>query len=208
MEIDLSQYITHIYSKFPILSQYSNPWQLTASLSEIIETLISELPTKEYHIQKSVAIHHSAQVEENVVLKEHTVIMKDCVVKSGAYLRSGALICEGAQVGANCEIKQSIIFEKSRIAHLNYVGNSIIGEDVNMEAGSVLANHFNERDDKTIHAMIGSKTHKTSTNKFGSLIGDRSRIGANAVLNPGTILAPKSIVGRLCHIDQISQHKK
>ena len=46
------------------------------------------------------------------------------------------------------EIKAELIFARSAAAHRNYVGDSIIGQDVNLEAGAVLANHFNERTDK------------------------------------------------------------
>jgi acetyltransferase-like isoleucine patch superfamily enzyme len=66
----------------------------------------------------------------------------------------------------------------------------------------VIANHRNERKEKEIRAAIGGKQRRTGVEKFGALVGDRSRIGAHAVLAPGTILRPDSIVARLALIDQ------
>lgn len=106
------------------------------------------------------------------------------------------------KIGPGCEIKQSILFDNTAIAHFNYVGNSIIGHHTNFEAGSICANHFNERQDKRIFITYKNELLDTKTEKFGSLVGDHSKIGANAVLSPGTILDKNSIVKRLELIEQ------
>jgi NDP-sugar pyrophosphorylase family protein len=187
----------------PLLKEYQQPWAITNDMKAIIEKLIPMLSKGDYHINGHVAIHKKAVVEEHVVLKDHIIIEEGSIIKSGSYIRVGVYIGKGVSVGANCEIKQSLIFKDSRIAHLNYVGNSIIGEDVNLEAGAVLANHFNEREDKNIVVLIDGRRVSTGATKFGSLLGDHCRIGANAVLNPGTILDSHSIVERLTHVNQL-----
>jgi UDP-N-acetylglucosamine diphosphorylase / glucose-1-phosphate thymidylyltransferase / UDP-N-acetylgalactosamine diphosphorylase / glucosamine-1-phosphate N-acetyltransferase / galactosamine-1-phosphate N-acetyltransferase len=68
----------------------------------------------------------------------------------------------------------------------------------------VLANHFNERTDKQISVRINGTVIATGLTKFGALIGDGSRIGANAVTSPGTLLPPGSVVSRLGLVDQSS----
>jgi UDP-N-acetylglucosamine diphosphorylase / glucose-1-phosphate thymidylyltransferase / UDP-N-acetylgalactosamine diphosphorylase / glucosamine-1-phosphate N-acetyltransferase / galactosamine-1-phosphate N-acetyltransferase len=70
----------------------------------------------------------------------------------------------------------------------------------------VLANHFNERDQKAISLLIGGRIVATGVEKFGALVGDGSRIGANAVTTPGTLLPPRSVVGRLALVDQVRDH--
>ena len=90
----------------------------------------------------------------------------------------------------------------SALAHFNFVGDSLIGSYVNMEAGSIIANHYNERLDKTIYVMLNKKKMKIEVTKFGALVGDHSKIGANAVLSPGTILLPESVIKRLELIEQ------
>ena len=90
----------------------------------------------------------------------------------------------------------------SSIAHFNFIGDSIIGCSVNFEAGSHTANRYNERSDKTIWVTNQFQKINTISEKFGALIGDHSKIGANAILSPGTILAKNSIVKRLELIEQ------
>jgi len=60
----------------------------------------------------------------------------------------------------------------------------------------------NERPDQKIAIHIGGESIPTGVLKFGALIGDHSRIGANAVLSPGTVLPPHTVVARLGLIDQ------
>jgi len=203
--MDLSKYIKNIYSKFPYAKQYENPWDVISNLNQIIESIQSQLPKSEFKIKNGIAIHHLAIIENNVTLKKNTIIGEKSIIKSGAYLRSGVYIGKSVSIGANCEIKQSIIFDKSRIAHLNYIGNSILGEDINIEAGAILANHFNEKKENKIQVVIDNSIIDTYVTKFGSLIGDQSRVGANSVLNPGTILKSNSIVGRLVHVNQLHE---
>lgn len=205
--MNISGYIKKFYSEFPKLRGYGNPWTITSDMVKLITLFLTELPASEFDIKNNIAIHKSATIEENVIIKEYSIIREKSIVKSGAYIRNGVYIGKEVLIGANCEVKQSIIFDKSRIAHLNYVGNSIIGEDVNLEAGAILANHFNERENKRIFVNIENSIIDTNSTKFGSLVGDNSRIGANAVLNPGTILNCNSVVGRLVHIDQITSRK-
>lgn len=201
--MDLSQYIANCYTALPLLREYENPWDVTNSLAAIIRDTIQQLSTAEFHISNTIAIHKNAVVESTVTIKEYTIIEDGAIVKAGAYLRDGVYLGRGVSVGANCEIKQSLIFNISRIAHLNYVGNSIIGRDVNIEAGAVLANHFNERENKEIEVLINGKRVTTKATKFGSLLADGCRIGANAVLNPGTVLQKNTVVDRLTHLDQL-----
>lgn len=201
--MNLPSYIKNCYSEIPNLMGYEYPWDIITDLNQIINSIQNKLSRSEFNIKNGIAVHKSAIVENNVTLKENTIIRENSIIKSGAYIRGGVYIGKGVNIGANSEVKQSIIFNKSRIAHLNYVGNSIIGEDVNMEAGSVLANHFNEFKNKKIQVRIDDEILDTDVTKFGSLIGDGSRIGANAVLNPGTILKMKSIISRLKHVDQL-----
>ncbi|MGB5275182.1 MAG: DapH/DapD/GlmU-related protein [Flavobacteriaceae bacterium] len=206
--MQLADLIQDCYLEMPFLENLGKPWHIIADLESIIAAQIATLSKDEFHFQDHIAVHKTALVEDGAVLKPHVIIGKNCTVKAGAYLRNGVYLSHNVAIGANCEIKQSIIFSESRTAHLNYVGNSIIGSDVNLEAGAVIANHFNEYRDRTIKLNYQDMIIDTQSLKFGAIIGDRSRIGANAVLNPGTVLAQNTIVGRLVHIDQMRDQKE
>lgn len=160
----------------------------------------------DYIIKGSVAIHKSAIVEEHVIMKGPVIISANSFIGAHAYLRGGVFLGEHVSIGPGCEVKSSFIMPQSALAHFNFVGDSIIGSQVNMEAGSIIANHHNDREDKVIVVNINGKINKTDVEKFGALVGDHSKIGANAVLSPGTILTPKSIVGRLELVNQTNVH--
>ena len=180
----------------------SEPWNITNDLKTIIEKIILNLGD-DYIIQDNIAIHKSAIIENNVTIKKPAIIGKNCYIGANAYFREGVYLDQLVKIGPGCEIKSSIICSNTAIAHFNYIGNSIIGRNINFEAGSIAANHYNERTNKKISVLYDSQIIETNSDKFGSLVGDNSRIGANAVLSPGTILVKNSIVKRLELIEQV-----
>jgi len=178
------------------------PWVFIQDIANVIMQKISALDGN-YVISQNVAIHKSAIIEQGVILKGPILIGENCFVGAHAYLRGGVFLQNNSSIGPGCEIKSSIIFSHTAFAHFNFIGDSIIGNYVNFEAGAVTANHFNERADKEISVFYETKMISTGVSKFGSVIGDGSRIGANAVLSPGTILHRNSIVKRLELVDQL-----
>ena len=99
----------------------------------------------------------------------------------------GCTSTRGVTIGPGCEIKSSYIGSHTAIAHFNYIGNSLIGARVNKE----------------ITLLVHGRPQPTGLTKFGAVVGDGSRIGTNAVLSPGTILPPGSVVGRLELVRQV-----
>lgn len=199
--IYIDHFIEGFSTTFAALPQ-SEPWLITNDLKNIIEKIMLTLDD-DYIIKDQVAIHKSAIIENNVTIKSPAIIGKNCYIGANAYFREGVYLDESVKIGPGCEIKNSIICSNTAIAHFNYIGNSIIGRNINFEAGSIAANHYNERVVKKISVLYNSEIIETNSDKFGSLIGDNSRIGANAVLSPGTILAKNSIVKRLELVEQV-----
>lgn len=193
----IEEYITE---GFPFM-QEANPWEVVSELPRLIEKLILTLG-KDYEINNGVAIHHTATLGHDITIKAPAIIGPHCFVGTHSYLRGGVYMAEGSKVGISCEVKQSILMNDCAVAHFNFIGDSILGRDVNFEAGSITANHYNERGDKTIFVTYHSLRICTGVQKFGALVGDRCKIGANAVLSPGTLLSPGTIVARLQLIEQ------
>lgn len=199
--IPIENYIQGFDSLFPQCLG-KKPWQIINELDNLIKDRFSNL-SAEYSIEENMAVHKTATVEKGVTIKGPVIISENCFIGANAYLRGPIFLAKSVKVGPGVEIKQSIIFENSALAHFNYIGNSIIGKNINFEAGSICANHYNEKLDKTIFVKHNGELMNTGSKKFGSLIGDDTKIGANAVLSPGTILARKSIVKRLELVEQI-----
>ena len=180
------------------------PWEICAVVVGLIADAIGRLPTAFLRMAPGIAVHGTATVEAGAILKPPCIIGADCFVAAGAYLRGGVWLGRSVILGPSVEVKSSLIGDHSKAAHFNFVGDSVIGADVNIEAGAIVANYRNERSDREIVCFDGARLIRTGCDKFGSLIGDHCRIGANAVLAPGTILKAATTVPRLALVDQVA----
>lgn len=173
---------------------------VTSNLEEIVVGAIAALPAG-YRVAGSQAVHESATIEAGATLKGPLIIGPGCYVAKTAYLRGGVFMDEVCIVGPGAELKTAIMLRGSKLAHLNFVGDSILGESANIEAGAMIANYRNERADKRIRFTYSGAAIDTGVEKFGAIVGDRVRIGANAVIAPGAALAADVIVPRLSLVD-------
>jgi NDP-sugar pyrophosphorylase family protein len=177
------------------------PWELVASAPERVQQLLTQLPRGDYDIVDNIAIHRTAQVEAGAVLKGPLIIGPDCFIAMGAYLRGGCWLDENCIIGPGAELKTSFVFRGSKLAHFNFVGDSVLGAGVNLEAGSIICNYRNERAEKGVNVRVNDILQPTGCDKFGALLGDGSRLGANAVVAPGGLLLPGTVVRRLSLYD-------
>ncbi len=186
------------------LEQDIEPWHILANLEDAIQKQLAELGD-EYVLHDGVAIHNTAIVDPTATIKAPAIIGADCFIGPHSLLRAGVYLEANVSVGPSCEIKHALIGSNSSFAHFNFIGDSVIGSGVNFEAGAITANHYNEREDKTIFVRVDGENARIDSVKFGALIGDGTKVGANAVTSPGTLLAKNSVVGRLELIEQVSK---
>ena len=200
--MNLEDYCATIF-KDCLPATHNAPWDIIQNLESTVWELLDTLP-EEYDISGGIAIHSSAIVDPSTLIKEPAIIGKDCFIGPHGLIRGGVIMAEKSSIGANCEVKRTVVGAKSHLGHFNFVGDSIVGTNVNVEAGAVIANHFNERrpKDQNIRVRIENAVIETGLTRFGAIIGDHVKIGANAVLTPGAILPPHTIVGRLELVDQ------
>lgn len=156
------------------------------------------------------------EVENGAVIEGDVVIGENTIIKSGSYIEGPVSIGRNCRIGPNCfirpfssigdnchighavEVKNSIIMRNTKIPHFNYVGDSIIGENCNLGAGTKIANL--RLDEREISAVQEGKIVKTGRKKFGAAIGDDVKTGINVSINAGTLIgndvtiAPGAIV--------------
>lgn len=164
--------------------------------------LLSEIRTEDFVVANEIAVHRSATVEANAVLKGPLLVGADCFIAAGAYIRGGSWVAEGCTLGPGVEVKSSFVFANTTLAHFNFIGDSMVGANVNLEAGSIICNFRNEGMNRPVMARLEGELCRTGVGKFGALIGDGSRIGANAVIAPGAVLVPGTVVRRTALLDQ------
>ena len=182
MPLRIQDYIASFPIRFGFLDPATEPWKLTSALSHLIEQFATSLDLSPFKNEAGIWVHKDATVEVGATIKPPAVILAACFVASTAYLRGGVVLDHGVTIGPACEVKRSIVMASSNVAHQSFVGDSLIGSDVNIEAGVVVANHFNELLEQEVRVYVGGQGVRTGVTKFGALIGDHSRVGANAVL--------------------------
>ncbi len=145
-----------------------------------------------YFSGRKFYLGNSAIVEPFAYLKEPVYVGDQAEIRHAAYLRGSVYVSSKAVIGHTTEVKNSIFFPQAKAAHFAYVGDSILGRDVNLGAGTKLANlKFHKRE---ITIEIEGRVYKTGLKKFGAILGDRVQTGCNAVLQPGTLVGQGSFI--------------
>src|SRR6266568_3773932 len=143
-------------------------------------------------IGEQVFIGEGTLVEDGVMIKGPAIIGRNCEIRHNAYIREQVIIGDNCVVGNSCEVKNSLLFAEAVAPHFNYIGDSILGYKAHLGAGVKISNF--KAFPGNISVEIDGKAFDTGLRKFGALLGDRTDIGCNAVLNPGSIIGRDSVV--------------
>ncbi len=141
---------------------------------------------REIHLGEGVLIESGAMVKS-------PAIIGDCSeIRQGAYLRGYTLVGRRCVVGHVTEVKHSVFLDDAKAGHFAYLGDSILGNKVNLGAGTKMANLRFMKGDVLVKTPDG--TISTGLRKMGAILGDETQTGCNSVTNPGTVLGRKSMV--------------
>lgn len=179
------------------------PWHLF----ELAKNFYERTPN---HIEASAEIDKTAIIKGDVVIEEGAKIMAGATVIGPAYIGKGSVVATNALVresyiGENCVIGFSTEVARSILGddvwtHSNYLGDSIIGDNVSFGAGAVTGNlRFDEGD---IHVKVGEEKVNSGLNKFGLITGNNIRVGINASFMPGIKIGSNSFIGAGFVIDR------
>lgn len=151
--------------------------------------------------QRAVYLSEGARVEPGAYVQGPAYIGSGCVVRQGAFVRENVIMFPGSVLGHASEAKNSILLPRAHAPHFNYVGDSILGQRVNLGAGTKLSNLtvVSEKDREsglrpTIVLEIDGERLDTGLAKLGAILGDDAQTGCNSVLNPGCLLGPRTLV--------------
>lgn len=137
--------------------------------------------------REKIAIGPGCHIEPGVFIQGPCIIGSKTIIRHGAYIRGGVITGSECVIGHATEIKHAILLNGAKAPHFNYVGDSILGCDVNLGAGVKLANFRADHAEIIIH-----KKFPTGLKKLGAILGDGVQLGCNAVTNPGTLIGPQS----------------
>lgn len=171
-----------------LLESVEFPWEALPKLKEFIVRLGNTLSEDEYEKQgEDIWIAKSAKVAKTACFNGPLIIGKNAEIRHCAFIRGSVIVGENAVVGNSTELKNVVLFNKVQVPHYNYVGDSILGYQSHMGAGSITSNVKSDKTNIVIHGI--ENQIETGLKKMGAILGDHVEIGCNSVLNPGTIIA-------------------
>ena len=174
------------------LTRFTYPWEALDGIKELILALGPALGEDYEERAPQVWVHETAKIAPTAYLGAPCIIGPRTEVRHCAFIRGSALVGAGCVVGNSVELKNAVLFDGVQVPHYNYVGDSILGYRSHMGAGSITSN---VKSDKTLVTVKneGEKI-ETGRKKFGAILGDCVEVGCNSVLNPGTVIGPRSNV--------------
>ncbi len=169
------------------------PWDLIEAngvlVSEIKKSDIKGKVEKNVVIKGNLKVGKGTEILSGTYIKGNVVIGENCNIGPNCYLRGDTSIGKGCHIGQAVEIKNSIIMDNAKVPHLSYVGDSVIGENSNLGAGTITANL--KHDNKNVRSFVNNKIVDTGRRKFGAIIADNVHAGINTVIYPGRKIWPE-----------------
>jgi bifunctional UDP-N-acetylglucosamine pyrophosphorylase/glucosamine-1-phosphate N-acetyltransferase len=139
-------------------------------------------------IEGHIEIGDNTRILPGVFIEGNVTIGANCKIGPNCYLRGNTSIGDNCHIGQSVEVKNSIILSNSNVGHLSYVGDSILGSNVNLGAGTMTSNL--RHDGKNHRSMINDALVDTGRRKLGAIIGNGVHTGINTSIYPGRKLFP------------------
>ena len=169
-------------------------WEALGRIGPYLATLTTgvrgEVAAGAWLIGGGIHIDEGTVVEAGAYIQGPCVIGRDCEVRHGAYLRGNVVVGDRCVIGHATEVKGSIFLDDAKAGHFAYVGDSILGANVNLGAGTKLANLRLDR--RAIVISLAGDRIDSGRRKLGAILGDGAETGCNSVTNPGSILGVRA----------------
>lgn len=137
---------------------------------------------------------NDSAISDRVIIESSRIngakIGRECTIGPYAYLRPQSELHDNVKIGDFAEVKKSVIGDNSKIPHLSYIGDAVIGKGVNIGAGTITCNYDGEDKYPTIigdNAFVGSNTNLVAP----VTVGENSTIGAGSTITQNVL--PKSL---------------
>lgn len=183
------------YSHASLFISCESVWEALSSIPNYLSSLPlgqhlgSVSPQAYLENADQIYLGNGSIIEAGAYVQGPCWIGDHCVVRHGAYIRGELITGNHCVIGHTTEVKNTIFLDGVHAAHFAYIGDSILGNAVNLGAGTKCANLRLDRAPVSVENAEKKKT-ETGRRKLGAIIGDRCQIGCNTVLNPGALIGP------------------
>jgi len=174
------------------------PWEILKANKILMDSWESSSIAKNVVMESNVTIQGTVRIEEDVVVKAGAILEGPCSIGRGSYIGNNALIRSYTSLGQECsvgygvELKNCVVLDNSHIGRLSFIGDSVLGESVDVGAGVMTVNRT--IDWKTIKVKNGNKSIDTGSPKLGAFVGDNVVIGAGNTIQPGTVISSGKVL--------------
>jgi len=179
-----------------VWADIGRPWDLLVANEYFLRGQRGEIHGKVEHgayIEDNVYVGEGSRIRSGSYIEGPTYVGRDCDIGPNCFIRPCTSIGDNVRIGNGVEIKNSIIMDHTNVAHLSYVGDSVIGSNCNLGAGTTIANL--RLDEAEIKMEISGRVISTGRRKLGTIIADNVKTGVNCMINPGVKIGPNAAVG-------------
>jgi UDP-N-acetylglucosamine diphosphorylase/glucosamine-1-phosphate N-acetyltransferase len=183
-------------SPINLWADIGRPWDLLVANEYFLRDQKGEIHGIVEHgayIENAVYVGEGSRIRSGSYIEGPTYIGENCDIGPNCFIRPSTSIGDRVRVGNGVEIKNSIVMDHTNVAHLSYVGDSIIGSGCNIGAGTTIANL--RLDEEDIKMEISGRVVSTGRKKLGTIIADNVKTGVNCMINPGVKIGPNAAVG-------------
>lgn len=172
------------------------PWDLLIANEYFLRSLKGGILGRIEHgayVESNVYVGEGSRIRSGSYIEGPTYIGNNCDIGPNCFIRPSTSIGDHVRIGNGVEIKNSIIMDHTNVAHLSYVGDSIIGIRCNLGAGTTIANL--RLDEGQVKMKVSGRVVNTGRKKLGTIIADDVKTGVNSMINPGVKIGPNAAVG-------------
>lgn len=168
------------------------PWNVLDANRFLMKSYHHATIASSVKFEGNVTINGPVQIEEKVIIGGGSIINGPCYIGKGTYVGNNVLIRENTSIGSDCiigfgvELRNCVLFDQVKVGRLSFVGDSVIGEDVEIGSGIMTVNNL--MTDETVKVNINGQLVDSELLKLGAFIGDHTKVGASNTLAPGTII--------------------
>ncbi|MDP6711103.1 MAG: sugar phosphate nucleotidyltransferase [Nitrospinaceae bacterium] len=174
------------------------PWEILQANRIILDSWTESSIARSAVMESNVTIQGVVNIEEDVVIKAGAVLEGPCSIGRGTYIGNNSLVRSYTSIGSKCsvgygvELKNCVVLDNSGIGRLSFVGDSVIGENVDLGAGCMTVNRT--VDWQKVQVKNGKTSFPSGLVKLGAFVGDGVTIGAGNTIQPGTVVSPGKIL--------------
>ena len=174
------------------------PWDILAANRMVMDTWEDAQISRHAIIEGNVTMTGPVRIERGSVIKAGVVLAgpcyigRDCYVGNNVLVRAYSSLGAGSMIGYGVELKNCVLFGNLKVGRLSFVGDSVLGENVDIGSGTMT---INENIDRTsVRVDVRGESVDSSLTKLGAFMGDDVKVGAGNTVAAGTVLAPGTCV--------------